>query len=121
MARLASNVLPPPTIENLSPPAALPEGEVEAHGKGLGPRGTHIPIVMVDGKTAHLSMSRYNRIAFKVPQNAETGMVEVRTQSGASNPVPLRVARELSDGLHPVTSPVVSRSGMPPLAARAAK
>jgi len=112
MARLASNVLPPPTIENLSPPAALPEGEVEAHGKGLGPRGTHIPIVMVDGKTAHLSMSRYNRIAFKVPQNAETGMVEVRTQSGASNPVPLRVARELSDGLHPVTSPVVSRSGM---------
>jgi sugar lactone lactonase YvrE len=57
-------------------------------------------------------MSRDRRIAFKVPEHAETGLVEVRTPLGASNGVPLRVARQLSDGLHPVTSPVVSRSGM---------
>ena len=34
------------------------------------------------------------------------------TPAGASNAAPLRVARQLSDGLHPVTSPAVSRSGM---------
>ncbi len=39
-------------------------------------------------------------------------MVEVRTPHGASNGAPLRVARELTSGLHPVTSPAVSRSGM---------
>jgi sugar lactone lactonase YvrE len=57
-------------------------------------------------------MSRDSTIAFRVPKQANTGQVEVRTQDGISQPIPLRVARELSDGLHPVTSPVVSRSGM---------
>jgi glucose/arabinose dehydrogenase len=46
------------------------------------------------------------------PEEASTGLVEVRSPSGASNTAPLRVARQLSDGLHPVTSPAVSRSGM---------
>jgi sugar lactone lactonase YvrE len=39
-------------------------------------------------------------------------MIEVRNPAGVSNAAPLRVARLLSDGLHPVTSPAVSRSGM---------
>jgi len=112
MSTKAAIVLLPPSIENVSPAAALPEGEVEVHGRGLGARGNHLPQVLVDGKSAHLAMSRDRRIAFKVPEHAETGLVEVRTPQGASNGVPLRVARQLSDGLHPVTSPVVSRSGM---------
>ena len=111
MSTKAAIVLLPPSIENVSPAAALPEGEVEVHGRGLGARGNHLPQVLVDGKSAHLAMSRDRRIAFKVPEHAETGLVEVRTPLGASNGVPLRVARQLSDGLHPVTSPVVSRSG----------
>ena len=111
MSTKAAIVLLPPSIENVSPAAALPEGEVEVHGRGLGARGNHLPQVLVDGKSAHLAMSRDRRIAFKVPEHAETGLVEVRTPQGASNGVPLRVARQLSDGLHPVTSPVVSRSG----------
>jgi len=112
MSTKAAIVLLPPSIENVSPAAALPEGEVEVHGRGLGARCNHLPQVLVDGKSAHLAMSRDRRIAFKVPEHAETGLVEVRTPLGASNGVPLRVARQLSDGLHPVTSPVVSRSGM---------
>jgi len=39
-------------------------------------------------------------------------LLEVRSPAGISNSVPLRVARKLTDGLHPVTSPAVSRSGM---------
>ena len=57
-------------------------------------------------------MSRPTRLAFRVPEQASTGLIEVRNPSGASNAAPLRVARQLSDGLHPVTSPAVSRSGM---------
>ena len=57
-------------------------------------------------------MSRPTRLAFRVPEQATTGLVEVRNPAGASNAAPLRVARQLSDGLHPVTSPAVSRSGM---------
>jgi sugar lactone lactonase YvrE len=36
----------------------------------------------------------------------------VRNSAGSSNAAPLRVARQLSEGLHPVTNPAVSRSGM---------
>ena len=57
-------------------------------------------------------MSRPQRLVFKVPENGNTGLLEVRNTAGVSNSVPLRVARKLTDGLHPVTSPAVSRSGM---------
>ena len=57
-------------------------------------------------------MSRPSRLAFRVPEQAITGLIEVRSPVGVSNAAPLRVARELSSGLHPVTSPAVSRSGM---------
>jgi sugar lactone lactonase YvrE len=57
-------------------------------------------------------MSRPTRLAFRVPIDASTSLVEVSNASGAGNSVPLRVAHQLSDGLHPVTSPAVSRSGM---------
>jgi sugar lactone lactonase YvrE len=47
-----------------------------------------------------------------VPGQASTGLIEVRTPAGSANAAALRVARQLNDGLHPVTSPAVSRSGM---------
>jgi sugar lactone lactonase YvrE len=57
-------------------------------------------------------MSRPTRLVVRVPEEASTSLVEVRNAYGVSNAAPVRVARELSDGLHPVTSPAVSRSGM---------
>jgi sugar lactone lactonase YvrE len=57
-------------------------------------------------------MSRPTRLAFCVPETAATGLIEVRNPAGASNRAPIRVANQLSEGLHPVTSPAVSRSGM---------
>lgn len=101
-----------PRIDDLTPAAALPGGEVELIGSNLGPSGSVPPVVLVDGSAAHISMSRNTRLVFQVPALASTGQVEVRTPVAASNSVPLRVARELNSGLHPVTSPAVSRSGM---------
>src|SRR6202035_4701564 len=81
-------------------------------GANLGPAGGSAPVVLVDGSPAHILLSRSNPLDFNVPDLAGTGMVEVRAGTAISNAVPLRVARELNEGLHPVTSPTVSRSGM---------
>ena len=112
MPRLAKQTLLPPVIEGVFPAAALPGGDVEVSGSNLGPQALTAPVVLVDGLPAHLLMSRDSRLSFRVPDRATAGFVEVRNQDGASNTVSLRIARQLSDGLHPVTSPVVSRSGM---------
>ncbi|MFP5277109.1 MAG: SMP-30/gluconolactonase/LRE family protein [Acidobacteriota bacterium] len=105
---------PPPTphIGDISPAAALPLGEVELSGTNLGPHEYGLPSVSVDGNAAAVAMSRSTRLVFRVPERAATGAVEVRSPAGISNTVPLRIARQLTDGLHPVTNPVVSRSGM---------
>jgi sugar lactone lactonase YvrE len=66
----------------------------------------------VGTQPAQVLMSRPSRLAFRVPEDATTGLIEVRSPVGVSNAAPLRVAHELTSGLHPVTSPAVSRSGM---------
>jgi sugar lactone lactonase YvrE len=108
----AAEVLPDPRIDDIVPAAALPLGDVELIGAHLGPLAFGPPAVLVDGHPAHVLLSRPTRLALRVPEEASTGLIEVRSPSGASNAVPLRVARQLSEGLHPVTSPAVSRSGM---------
>jgi DNA-binding beta-propeller fold protein YncE len=101
-----------PRVDDVVPAAALPMGEVELTGVFLGPHNSSIPIVYVDGEAAHTLMSRPTRLAFRVPAQAAAGLVEVRSPAGTANAAFLRVARQLNDGLHPVTSPAVSRSGM---------
>ena len=101
-----------PRIDDVLPAAALPGGEIELAGANLGPTGSSLPSVLIDGHPAHILMSRPNALAFRVPDQATTGLIEVRNPAGSSNTAPLRVARQLSESLHPVTNPAVSRSGM---------
>ena len=107
-----TEILPDPRIDDVVPAAAMPLGEVELTGANLGPLTFGPPAVLVDGTPAQVLMSRPTRLIFRVPEQASTGLVEVRTPTGASNPAPLRLARELTSGLHPVTNPAVSGSGM---------
>src|ERR1700741_739381 len=106
------DVFPDPRIDDIVPPTALPLGEVEITGAHLGPHASGPPVVLVGTHPAHVLMSRAGRLVFRVPEQAATGLIEVRSPEGVSNATPLRVARELTSGLHPVTSPAVSRSGM---------
>ena len=116
MPRSSPQPAPPvghlPRVDDVLPAAALPNGEVELTGIYLGPNGFGLPSVSVDNQPAHVLMSRPTRLIFRVPAQASAGLIEVRTPAGAANPAALRVARQLNDGLHPVTSPAVSRSGM---------
>jgi sugar lactone lactonase YvrE len=104
--------VPAPRIDEVVPAAALPLGEVELVGANLGPHAFGPPAVLVDGESAHILMSRPTRLAFRVPEQASTGIIEVRSPAGPGNSVPIRIAHQLNDGLHPVTNPAVSRSGM---------
>jgi sugar lactone lactonase YvrE len=101
-----------PRVDDIFPAAALPGAEVELRGVNLGPRDWHAPVVLAGGVEANVLMCRPGRMVIQVPELASTGMVEVRTPAGVSSPFLLRVARELNTGLHAVTSPAVSRSGM---------
>jgi len=101
-----------PRIDQVVPAAAMPKGEVELLGENLGPTPDGPPVVVVGTHHAMVLMSRPGRVSFRVPDNATSGLVEVRTPSGVSNGASIKIARELSSGLHPVTSPAVSRSGM---------
>jgi len=108
----ASETLPDPRIDDVIPAAALPNGEIELIGAHLGPLSFGPPAVLVDGQSAHVLMSRPTRLALRIPEHASTGLVEVRNPAGGSSLAPIRIAHQLSEGLHPVTSPAVSRSGM---------
>lgn len=108
----SEEITPEPRIDDIVPAAALPLGEVEVVGAHLGPHTFGPPVIVLGTQSAHVLMSRPGRLAFRVPEQATTGLIEVRTPTGVSNAAPLRVARELTSGLHPVTSPAVSRSGM---------
>ena len=108
----SAGALSDPRIDSIDPEAALPLGEVELSGANLGPDSYGPPAVLVDGVSALVLMSRSGRLALRVPAEATAGIVEVRNPAGASNAAPLRIARQLSNELHPVTSPAVSRSGM---------
>lgn len=111
-AQSGSPAPPLPRVDDVVPAAALPQGEVQLIGQHLGPHEFGLPAVYVDGDRAHLLMSRPSRLAFRVPASATVGLIEVRTPAGAANAGAVRVARKLTDGLHPVTNPAVSRSGM---------
>jgi sugar lactone lactonase YvrE len=103
---------PEPRIDEVVPAAALPLGEVELIGANLGPNPYGPPVIVLGTHPSQVLMSRPGRLAFRIPENAGSGLIEVRTPAGVSNAAPVRIARELSGGLHPVTSPAVSRSGM---------
>lgn len=101
-----------PRIDSFQPAAALPLGEVEMSGVNLGPVQGVPPAVTIGGAAAHILMSRPSRLMVQVPAQATSGTLEVRTAGGSAHSGELQVARELNSGLHPVTSPAVSRSGM---------
>ena len=120
MPRFGKKTIYPPVAEAVYPAAALPGGDVELRGSHLGPQTSTIPAVLVGGVAANVLMSSSERLCFRVPDlvssRSKTGhattQIEVRNQDGSSAPISLRVASQLSDGLHCVSSPVVSRSGM---------
>jgi sugar lactone lactonase YvrE len=106
-----------PRLVSLSPLAAMPDGEVELRGSGLQGRGAALlPQVKVGDTPVYLSLSRPGRTVIRIPEGAISGDVVLSVGNGggnasASNPLDLRVAVPMAEGLHPVSNPAVDADG----------
>ena len=115
-----------PKLVSLSPPAAMPGGEVELLGSDLqgkqsvfGPEGNGgrsvastavLPRVTVGDTPVALAMSRPGRMVVRIPEGTISGDVVAVFGEGllhevASNPLNLRVAVPMAENLHPVANP----------------
>jgi sugar lactone lactonase YvrE len=95
----------------------MPDGEVELRGSGLqGPGAAVLPQVKVGDTPVYLALSRPGRTVIRIPDGAISGEVvlslpEGAASGGASNPLDLRVAVPMAEGLHPVANPAVDADG----------
>jgi len=118
-----------PRLISLSPPAAMPGGEVELRGSGLqgtappgdAPRNGNgtaatsgngvLPRVMVGDTPVALTLSRAARVGIRIPEGTISGEVVLERGGVASNALDLRVAVPMAENLHPVANPAVDADG----------
>jgi sugar lactone lactonase YvrE len=98
-----------PHLVSLTPPAAMPGGEVELRGSGL--LGAALPRVTVDDAEAVLSLSRPQCTVIQIPEGTTSGAVVLVRDGSASNALQLRVAVPMAAELHPVANPAVDAEG----------
>ena len=100
-----------PRIEVAMPDAALPGGEVEVRGTQLGAVRSRQPVAVLDGIVAPVLLSRSNRMIVRIPEDVQSGRLEIRQNGQSSNTVRLKIARLITGNLHPVGNPAVDAEG----------
>jgi sugar lactone lactonase YvrE len=100
-----------PRIDRISPPAALPGGEITIHGSGFATRNHHLPEVRFGEADGSLILSSDSMLMARVPDEAAGSMLRVRTGEQESSPFPIALGQQLADNLHPVGNPVVDPKG----------
>jgi sugar lactone lactonase YvrE len=98
-----------PIIEEISPRAAIPGGDVQIRGKGFvhAPR----PEVRVGEVAAPLIVASSGYLVARIPEGVGEGELVVNNGEHASDPVPFEVGALVADNLHPVANPAVDRAG----------
>ena len=100
-----------PRIEATLPDAALPGGEIEIRGTQLGAVRSRLPVAVLDGIVAPVLLSRSNRMIVRIPDDVQSGRLEIRQNGQSSNTVRLKIARLITGNLHPVSNPAVDSEG----------
>jgi sugar lactone lactonase YvrE len=100
-----------PRIDELVPAAALPGGEVELAGSNLGPLAMRQPVAMLGQLAASVLLSRGQRLKLRVPDEAETGQLQILQNGAQSNTVKLLVAGMIATDVHIVANPAVDSDG----------
>jgi sugar lactone lactonase YvrE len=100
-----------PHIEAVSPPAALPGGEIRILGRSLRPADLRQPKVRFGDIEGAVVISADDFLVARVPDGASSGPIVVSTNGHRSNPQPLKVAEPIADNLHPVTNPALDSEG----------
>jgi sugar lactone lactonase YvrE len=105
------NVNGKPHIENVSPAAALPGGDIRIVGSALRPAELRRPRVQFGEVEGAVIISSDDFVIARVPDGASTGPVIVSTNGHQSNPHLLNVAVPVADELHSVANPAVDAEG----------
>lgn len=100
-----------PRIDSIIPTAALPGGEVELSGANLGPHSMRQPVAMLGQLAASVVLSRSKRLKLRVPEEAESGSLQVLQNGAQSNSVKLLVAGMIATDVHVVANPAVDNEG----------
>ncbi len=100
-----------PRITGVHPIAALPGGELHAHGSGLSPVAGRLPIAMLGKLAAGVLLSREERLVLRVPDEGEPGLLRILRNGEESNSIPVDVAELLATGIHQVANPAVDALG----------
>ena len=100
-----------PRIDSAMPDAALPGGEIEVRGTQLGAVRSRLPVAVLDGIVAPVLLSRSNRMIVRIPDDVQTGRLEIRQNGQSSNTIRLKIARLITGNLHPVGNPAVDAEG----------
>jgi sugar lactone lactonase YvrE len=100
-----------PHLDRVTPPAAMPGGEVAIHGTHLDPVASRLPRVTIGDISAPVTLSRPTRAAIQVPEGSISGDLILHRNGHASNPLNLRVAVPMAENLHPVANPAVDADG----------
>jgi sugar lactone lactonase YvrE len=95
----------------VAPIAALPGGEVELAGANLGPLSMRQPVAMLGQLAAPVLLSRSKRLKLRVPEEAETGQLQVLQNGAQSNSVKVLVAGLIATDVHIVANPAVDSEG----------
>ncbi len=100
-----------PRARRLTPPAALPGGEVRVEGIVLHPG--RLPEVRFGGLPGSIVMSGAEFLLARVPEGALSGAVQVLDggESASGNSLYLDVALPIADNLHPVGNPALDPEG----------
>ena len=100
-----------PSIERVSPSAAIPGGEIVIQGSGFQNGSNSRPHVVFGDAEGSITFATSRRVIACVPEDASTGTVRVATARGDSGLATLRVGVQIADSLHPVASPAVDSAG----------
>lgn len=100
-----------PRIEAVIPEAALPGGEVELAGANLWPLAMRQPVAMLGQLAASVLLSRSARMKVRIPEEAESGEIQVLQNGAQSNSIKMLVAGLIATDVHIVANPVVDSEG----------
>jgi len=98
-----------PQIDEVTPFAAIPGGELQIRGKGLATSDR--PAVRFGEATAPIVIGSDSLLIVRVPEGAVASEIVVGSDSQASIPYACGIGIQIAEGLHPVANPVVDQRG----------
>jgi sugar lactone lactonase YvrE len=102
------------TINNVTPQAALPGGEIIIAYSGFDLRASTHPEVRFGDVSGQVTLATSDEIRVRVPDSsAESGASDIRVRNNgrASKPFHYEIGKRLAANLHPVANPAIDTDG----------